>query len=61
MYIMRKVAQAAGAGFIKSGDFNKFWPIEAGDKSADKRTWGTAEEAAELRKRIEKAHGIKLA
>ena len=41
-----------------SDEFNKYWPIE--NSTPDKKVWGTKDDAAELRKQIEKAHGIKL-
>ena len=62
MLINRKVAQiihASQGG--KPGDFDSFWPLPESVKSeSEVKTWGTKEEADELRKRIEKAHGIKL-
>lgn len=58
---MRKVALAASAGFVKSGDFNKFWPLpESAAKEQDTFTWGDKEEALKLREQIQKSHGIKL-
>ena len=54
---MRTVALFASQR--SSDEFNKAWPHTAGSEP-DKKTWGTKEDAAELRKQIEKAHGIKL-
>lgn len=43
-----------------SDEFNKCWPMP-GDKSGTKQvTWGTKEEADELKSKIMKAHNIKL-
>jgi len=54
--LMRNVAMFASQR--ASDEFNKYWPIES--STPDKKVWGTKEDAAELRKQIEKAHGIKL-
>jgi len=56
--LYRKVALAASAGYVKSSDFDVFWPVPG--KVHTNKVWGTPEEAMELRKRIEKSHGIKL-
>lgn len=57
--VIRKHAQVVwGGNGGKGNDFERFWPM--GGKVPDKVVWGTKEEADELRKRIEKAHGIKL-
>jgi hypothetical protein len=56
MMLMRNVAMFASQR--ASDEFNKYWPAEG--STPDKKTWGTKEDAAELRKQIEKAHGIKL-
>jgi len=58
------IVQASGAKTKGGGNIQitDLWLLPNENKKViDKRTWGTAEEAAELRKRIEKAHGIKLA
>lgn len=47
--IMRKVAQAASAGFVKSEDFNQFWPDE-NQKEEVTPSWGST--PIELRKKI---------
>ena len=61
MLIQRKIAQIIfGANGGKPGEFNQFWPYEKDDQEPDKKVWGSADEAAQLRKDIEKAHGIKL-
>ena len=61
MMIMRKVAMAASCGFIKSNDFNDFWPLpDQVGKEKNVKVWGSKEKADEFRKQIEKAHGIKL-
>ena len=54
---MRTVALFASQR--SSDEFNKSWLNTAGSEP-DKKTWGTKEDAAELRKQVEKAHGIKL-
>jgi len=60
MLIQRKVAQIIwGGNGGKPGDFNTYWPIGANEE-VSKKVWGSADEAAELRHRIEQAHGIKL-
>ena len=43
-----------------SDEFNKAWPVAGGKGGASVKTWGTKEEATELRAQIEKAHKIKL-
>jgi len=53
---MRTVALFASQR--SSVEFDKAWPVKGGEVNV--KTWGTKEEADELRKRIEKAHGIKL-
>lgn len=59
--IQRKIAQTIwGAGGGKPLDFNKFWPLKGTNAVDDIKTWGTEDDAKELRERIEKAHGIKL-
>jgi len=47
--IMRKVAQAAGAGFIKNEDFESFWPSAKGE---EKETPSWSSTPIELRKKI---------
>ena len=60
MLIQRKVAQIIwGGNGGKPADFNTYWPTGINDE-VSKKVWGSADEAAELRKRIEQAHGIKL-
>lgn len=55
--VMREVAfWASGRA---SDEFNKGWPASSGTDPV-KKVWGTKEDAAELRARIEKAHKIKL-
>lgn len=49
MLVMRKVAQAASAGFVKSDDFEKFWP---GPKGEQKETPSWATTTPEERKKI---------
>jgi hypothetical protein len=56
--LCRKISIAASAGFIKSSDFDLWWPAQGVEQ--EKKVWGTPEEAMELRLRIEKSHGIKL-
>ena len=49
--VLRKVAQAASAGFVKSDEFDKFWPLP--DKFIDdKPVPSFAETPKEFRKRI---------
>lgn len=48
MMIMRKVAQAASAGFVKQNDFNEFWPL----KEEDVITPSWSATPLELRKKI---------
>lgn len=54
--IMRMVARAAYHG--KNEDFERWWVVE--HSVIDKKVWGSPEDAAELKAKIEKAHGIKL-
>lgn len=49
MFIQRKVAQAASAGFVKSEDFEKFWP---GPKSETKEIPSWAATSLEFRKEL---------
>ena len=42
-----------------SAEFNKAWP-SSDSKNINTKTWGTKEEAEEMRKNIMKAHNIKL-
>lgn len=49
MLIMRKVAMAAGAGYIKSQDFENFWPGPKGDQ---KETPSWASTSIELRDKL---------
>lgn len=49
MLILRKVAIAASAGWIKSNDFNAFWPIDDNEKDL-KPSWGAT--SLELRKKL---------
>jgi len=61
MLVQRKVAQIIfGSQGGKPEEFNRFWPLPDSVPEHNIKTWGTKEEAAELRRRIEKAHGIKL-
>lgn len=61
MLIQRKVAQVIwGSNAGKPDGFDKFWPLPSSQDDENKKVWGSIEEAAELRKQIEKAHGIKL-
>jgi len=46
--IQRKVAQAASAGFVKSEDFESFWP----SAQEEKETPSWSETPIELRKKI---------
>ena len=46
------------ASHRSADEFNKGWPMNV--EPVEKKTWGSKEDAAELRKKIEKAHGIKL-
>ena len=46
---MRKVAQAASAGFVKSSDFESFWP---GPKGQEKELPSWAATSIELRKEL---------
>jgi len=58
--IQRKLAQIIwGGNGGKPGEFDQFWPLVVQDEP-DKKVWGTEQEAAELRVKIEKAHRIKL-
>lgn len=47
--IWRKVAQAASAGFVKSADFEDFWPAAKGEEK-DTPSWSAT--PIELRKKI---------
>lgn len=59
--IYRKIANAAAAGWLKSAaDFDKFWPLPGRKAEGTNYVWGSKEDADEMRKRIEQAHGIKL-
>ena len=49
MLVMRKVAQAASAGYVKSDDFENFWPLPNREQVS---TPSWAETSAEDRKRI---------
>lgn len=62
MLVQRKVAQIIyGSQGGKPENFYEFWPLPARlHIPVYKKVWGTKEDAAELRKQIEKAHGIKL-
>ncbi len=62
MLVQRKVAQIIyGSQGGNPEEFNEFWPLPKRlHIPVYKKTWGTKEDAAELRKQIEKAHGIKL-
>jgi len=60
MLIIRKLAQVTWAQYGKASDFENFWPLPSGVKEPNKKVWGSKEDAAELRKQIENAHGIKL-
>lgn len=58
--VMRKVAQliyASNGG--KPNDFDKFWPLGE-QHQPDSKTWGTKEEAAEMIRKIQEAHKIKI-
>ena len=46
--LMRKVAQAASAGFIKQNDFENFWPEKK--KQEDTPSW--SQTPVELRNKI---------
>lgn len=54
--VLRTVALFASQR--SSDEFNKAWPVKGSEYKV--RTWGTKEQADEIRKQIEKAHGIKL-
>ena len=57
---MRKVAQliyASNGG--KPSEFDKFWPLTE-NHIPDTKTWGTKEEAAEMIRKIQEAHKIKI-
>ncbi len=57
---MRKVGQISwNAGGGKSNDFDKFWPLGE-QHQPDSKTWGTKEEAAEMIRKIQEAHKIKI-
>jgi hypothetical protein len=47
--IWRKVAQAASAGFVKSSDFEDFWPSIKGEE-VETPSWSST--PIELRKKI---------
>lgn len=55
--LMRLVAMFAS--HRSSEEFNKGWPAKSSGEHI-KKVWGSKEDAAELRARIEKAHKIKL-
>lgn len=57
--LMRNVALFASQR--ASDEFNKCWPLPGNKEDKKVFTWGTKEEAVELRKRIQEAHKIKLA
>ena len=58
---MRKVAMAAGAGFIKPEDFKAFWPLpEELTKEVVRKVWGSKEEMEDMKRKIQEAHGIRL-
>ena len=50
MLVMRKVAQAASAGFVKGDDFEKFWPAPERLSTPDIPSWAAT--SIELRKKI---------
>lgn len=53
--------QAQGSFMGTNAEFNKWWPVpKLAIQEHHKKTWGSAEEANEMRRAIEKAHGIKL-
>ncbi len=59
MLLARKVARAACMS--TQNEFDNFWPLKGlRTKETKQVVWGTPEEAEELRRKIEKAHGIKL-
>ena len=61
MLLMRKVAQAASVGYVKSADFLKFWPVPEGlIGEYQEKVWGDKEETLKLREQIQQKHGIKL-
>ena len=49
MMIQRKVAQAAGAGFISGSDFESFWPSKK-EEETETPSWSAT--PVELRKQI---------
>lgn len=49
MLVMRKVAMAASAGFVKPEDFASFWPLKATD---EKEVPSWAATSLELRKEL---------
>jgi hypothetical protein len=48
MMVMRKVAQAASAGFVKPADFDDFWPVAK--EESESPSWSST--PIELRKKI---------
>lgn len=57
LMLMRKVAQASFYG--NHNEFNKWWPMP-GESEVKQMTWGSKEEALEMQRKIQEAHGIKL-
>ena len=62
MLIQRKLAQVIwGGNGGKGNEFEQFWPLpDAVKQEAVVKTWGTQEEAQELKRKIMQAHKIKL-
>jgi len=57
MLVMRKVAMAASAGFVKANDFKDFWPLpERFEEKNDIPSWASTPK--EMRKEILRKHGI---
>lgn len=62
MLIQRKLAQVIwGGNGGKANEFEQFWPLPDSVKTETvAKTWGTKEEAAELKRKIMQAHKIQL-
>ena len=56
--LMRNVALFASQR--SADEFNKYWPVPGSKSESKQMTWGTKEEAQELKEKIMKAHNIKL-
>lgn len=56
--LLRNVALFASQR--SADEFNKYWPLPGSQSETKLMTWGTKEEAHNLKEQIMKAHNIKL-